>query len=852
MTVSSRSATFASAFALLTTPLLAQQPDPIAPGALGAPQFVANRGQWRAPARFLIEHGAVRTWVTDDAVLVHAERGELGVCVELGWEDAAGTPRGHQELPTRRNWLRSDAQGGQVTDVPAFVQVHQPGLYDHVDLVLRQQDGRVEYDLVLAPGARLDRATVRVRGHEGLWLDADGALVLDTALGELRQTPPVTWATDAAGARTPLPSRFVVLGHDRYGFAVDGWEEALAAGDAVTIDPGLVWGTFLGGSGADPCTKVRGDTNGEVFVCGTTDSTDLPTTVGAFRTATSGNDDAFVARISADGHTLIYCTYLGGTGDEHASALRVQPNSTVAVAGHTNSFNFPLTGNRYQAASAGGIDAFVTILNAAGSAMLYSSYYGGTGDDTDVQLWITPNTDIWLAGRATGSTPTSPNAFQIIGGGQGDVFFGIINRSVGVNPPLRYGSLFGSAGDDLAVHSLHVDANDIATIGFTTASVGLTTTSTAFQSSIVGNTPTGFILCFDPANPVAAATVIYASYYGATGGAVEELHVEQDSNGFFACVATTSSPNWATSPVSSQPAYGGGASDALVSRFNPGVSGSAALLIATYLGGSGAERVEDMNFVYTQGTLDLVSLAGSTTSPNLPVTNSAFQQSPNGGSGSGFCAQIDFRLPGPAQRAFSTYYDGCGPGDEIVRGVDRLPGGDLVVAGESTSSLVPGSAFAFQQLPGGSVDGFVGRLDRIALPAPFSAYGTPCGVAGFVPALAGGTPGRLSQQFSVDMTNLRNNGAGVMALGVNNVDWFGAPLPFDLSFNNMPGCFLHTSSDFFYFFVYSGTSASFGLPVPATMQFHDISVYLQFFMIDLAANPFGMAASNGLQLHLRY
>src|SRR5262249_12686738 len=161
------------------------------------------------------------------------------------------------------------------------------------------------------------------------------------------------------------------------GFRVAGYD----ASRPLVIDPVLSFSTYLGGSGDDRALGIAVDpTTGDALVTGTTDSTNFPT-ANALQPNYGGGDDAFVARLSADGSALVYSTYLGGSSFDEGDGIAVDPNTGDAlVTGATVSTNFP-TANPLQPNNAGGSDAFVARLRADGSALVYSTYLGGSGND---------------------------------------------------------------------------------------------------------------------------------------------------------------------------------------------------------------------------------------------------------------------------------------------------------------------------------------------------------------------------------------------------------------------------------------------------------------------------------------
>lgn len=828
--------------------------------------FVENRGQWAAAARFGVERGSERVWVTDDGFWLQAEAaGDLGVALRFsfgGADAATGDSRtaiartspaasGEARQDGLRHWLTGVRQ---VTDVPAFAAVRHRGLLPGTDLVLRDGGGFLEYDLVLREDVDLATVRVRVEGHDGLRLLADGRLRIDTVVGPLHQTPPRSWRTQPDDARVEVGSRFVVLSADEFGFQVDGG----AAGE-LTIDPGLIWGSFLGGSLDDRCDAVDFDSNGRVAVAGSTLATDLPTTPGSYRPSAVGNRDAFVAVFDATGQNLVYCTYLGGLGDEFVGNIRSAGAGRLAIAGWTDSTNYPVTGNRYQQNNAAGFDGFATILTATGAALDYSTYFGGLGDQTQVRLYMAPNGNIHLAGLTDGTVPITGAAFQGTRAGQRDLFYALLNRAPG-STSLTYGTYYGGTGDEMDCSSLHVDGFGIATIGGTTNSTNCpgvagpntpAAPGTFYALTYPGGQKSGLLICFDPAQS-GNTSFVYWSYFGQAGGDTERLMCELDSDGFFSCVATTSSPNWPASPVAFQSTYGGGASDVIVFRANGGVAGPSALMLLTYLGGSGAESATAFHLQYVSNTTELTSVVGSTTSTNFPTRPSALQGAMAGTGRSGFVAQVDTRIPGAGMLVYGSYFDGCLAGDDELRGIQRNAAGELAVAGYTAASVAPGTRGSVQTRNGGGQDGIVALLDTIAQPAPFGTFGAGCGVPGFVPAITVGTPPRMCFPFSCNVGNLRANAVGLMMMGLSNTNWNGAPLPLPLDSQGLTGCNLLISPDTSFLLFASGTSTTFGFPTPASMDYYGADLFLQFVMFDAAANPFGAALSNGARLNLQF
>jgi hypothetical protein len=185
---------------------------------------------------------------------------------------------------------------------------------------------------------------------------------------------------------------------------------------------GIIYSTYLGGSSVDYGSGIAVDSSGAAYVAGATYSSNFPTTSGAFRTTPAGNYDAFVAKLSSSGNSLVYSTYLGGSGVEEAGCIAVDSQGNASVAGFTGSLDFPLQ-LAYQSVYRGSLDAFLTKFNASGTALLFSTYLGGAGDDRAYGVAVDPAGNISVIGMTSSRNfPTTASAVQTAIGGSYDAF----------------------------------------------------------------------------------------------------------------------------------------------------------------------------------------------------------------------------------------------------------------------------------------------------------------------------------------------------------------------------------------------------------------------------------------------
>src|SRR3989454_4023203 len=312
-------------------------------------------------------------------------------------------PRGRGELPTRSNYFAGSDPSKWRVGITSYREVVYEDLYDGIDLVYRSDGAGLKYEFVVRPGADPDRIRWSYQGVVGLEITA-GALLVRTDFGEFEDAAPIAYQ----GGREV-----------RCGYSLERLTVGLQCGSwdrtqALTIDP-LLYSTFLGGS-----TDARGlalavDASGNVYVTGYTLSADLPTTPGAYRTSIGGAGtwDAFVVKLNPSGTAPVYSTFLGGSNHDRGFAIAIDAAGDAYVAGYTNSSDFPTTPGALRTSFAGGgMEGFVTKLNPAGNALLYSTFLGGTADDRIYAIALDANGEAFVTGRTKSPDfPVTAGAF---------------------------------------------------------------------------------------------------------------------------------------------------------------------------------------------------------------------------------------------------------------------------------------------------------------------------------------------------------------------------------------------------------------------------------------------------------
>ncbi len=445
--------------------------------------------------------------------------------------------------------------------------------------------------------------------------------------------------------------------------------------------------SYLGGTGSEITGSVAVDSTGAIYVVGSTDSADFPVK-NALAGTLAGGADAFVAKLASDGRTVLWATYLGGTGDDQAYGVAVDSTGSVWVAGRTTSTDFPLT-NPLQASNGGGEDGFLVQLAQDGGSILYSTFLGGTGDDRISAIGLDGAGNVWVAGTTDSvDFPVSSDAYQTILGGGTDAFLAQVSAD---GTSLLHATYLGGAGSDGAL-ALAVDPTGIATVVGSTDSDDFPTAG-ALQDTLAGGTD-AFVLRYD----VSTAQVLFSTYFGGTGDDTA-IGIAVDAQGALTVAGTTTSSDL---PVSTgfQGSFGGD-SDAFVFSL---ASDGTTLNYSTYLGGSGQEEARGVALAQ-DGTAIVV---GRTSSADFPVV-AASQRGIAGGM-DGFLVRVS---KSGQSLAYATYLGGSA--DDALNAV-ALDASDLPVVGGNTDSGDIGLLFPFQPAMGSAPDAVAGRVLADAAP----------------------------------------------------------------------------------------------------------------------------------------
>jgi len=644
--------------------------------------FEANHGQTDARVQFLSRmDGGVLFLTSSEAVL---RSGRDVVRMKLKGANPASRAEGADLQAAKSNYLIGSDPAQWRTGVANYGRVRFNAVYPGIDLVYYGKDGRLEYDWVVQPGADPARIRLRFDGVGQARVDANGDLVLKTPAGEIREKKPLIYQSNGAGGNREIAGRFAMRGRREAVFEVGAYD----ASRPLVIDPVLVYSSFLGGSGADQAYGIAVDSAGSAYVAGSTTSTDFPT-VNKIQGPGELGADAFITKISADGSTKIYSTYLGTVQDDHATAIAVDAQGDAYVAGDTSSSSFPLVKPLQKTAA----PSFVAKLNPAGNALLFSTFFGA-GDmninaialDTGGNAYITGYTDSTSFPTVNPVQPKlAPNAT-----GSGPAYDAFVSKISSDGSLLIYSTFLGGNGMDIGL-GIAVDPNGNMYVTGTTLSTNFPTMN-ALDSTNKGNASnyrTGFVTKIN----ASGSAFVYSTYLGGSGIDLANA-IAADAAGNAYITGATESVDF---PVANalEPTYPF-SQQAFVTVINP--SGSA-YVYSTYLGGEGFSQA----YGIAVNSAGQAWVTGQTQSSNWPMVNPL--QTPKGGFNAVFVTE--FSADG-SSLLFSTILTGT-TGSSQANAIALDATGNAYVAGVVSSKDFP-TVNPFQGAIGGGNDAFVLKI----------------------------------------------------------------------------------------------------------------------------------------------
>jgi hypothetical protein len=342
--------------------------------------FEANRGQAEKNVRFLSRGNGYTLFLTSAETVLTLRRpsGRTSndAVLRMRLVGANPSPRivGTEELSARSSYFVGNDPGRWRNAIPNYARIRYHQVFPGVDLVFYGNQGQLEYDFIVAPGADPARIKLAFSGAQRLRIEK-GNIVAHLAGGDVRLHQPVLYQ-EQNGSKVPIQGNFILTSNREVAFNVGPYDKR----SALVIDPSLVYSSYLGGSNVDQGLALAVDAQGNAYITGSSSSANFPTTNGALqKQARNASGTAFVLKLNPSGTGIIYSTFLGGSNTDVGRAIAVNRNGEAYIAGSTLSQDFPTTPGALQTVNGGAQDSFVAKLSADGSRLLYSTYLGGGG-----------------------------------------------------------------------------------------------------------------------------------------------------------------------------------------------------------------------------------------------------------------------------------------------------------------------------------------------------------------------------------------------------------------------------------------------------------------------------------------
>jgi hypothetical protein len=569
------------------------------------------------------------------------------------------------------NYFIGNDPGKHASYVGLYKEAVVKDVYNGIDLRYYFDKGILRYDYVVHPGADPSQIAFTLEGSDKTYVNEKGNLVFTTRFGEVAMAELKTYQADD---KKQVLCRFVKRGKvwsieisnydtqqllvidplvystyiggsikdEGYAIAVDGSDNAYVTGFAQSTNydvtagafqttnggnwdvfvtklnasgSALVYSTYIGGSADEMGCGIALDGSGNAYVTGWTYSTNYDVTVGVFQTTNGGAWDVFVTKLDASGSSLVYSTYIGGDNDDRGYGIVVDSSGYAYVTGYAKSNNYDVTTGAFQTAHGGGnYDVFVTKLNASGSALVYSTYIGGSHWDHGYGIAIDGSGNAYVTGY-TWSTDydVTTGAFQTTNGGGGnlDVFITKLNAS---GSSLVYSTYIGGSDEDRG-YGIVLDGSGNAYVTGYTRSTDYDVTAGVFQAT----KDVGYDVFVTKLN-ASGSGLVYSTYIGG-GNSDYGYGIAVDGSGNAYVTGFTQSTNYDVTPGAFQTTSGGG--DVFVTKLNASGSG---LVYSTYIGGSAL----DYGYGIAIDGIDNAYVTGRTQSTDYDVTPGAFQTT-NGG-----------------------------------------------------------------------------------------------------------------------------------------------------------------------------------------------------------------------------
>ncbi|UCC92449.1 MAG: SBBP repeat-containing protein, partial [Thermoplasmata archaeon] len=650
----------------------------------GKGRFVENLGQWGDHVRFVATGAMGEVAFHDDGAMYILKEDGADRAVKVSFHGATNViPVGVGDTGARHNYLIGDDPDGWVVGAREFEAMEYQNVWEGIDVRYYFTDLGFKYDVVVGQDADPSSVRFDVDGHTGLEVGID-QMTISVGEGTLLDRDLVAWYEGGEA----VEASFRPTG-DGYGFSVDK-----TPGRTLIIDPLVITrSTFLGGTYEDLGADLTMDDEGNVYVAGSSVSTDYPVTPGVHNETNQG-DDLVITKMDRDLSTIIWSTYIGGTSKELMTSIALDEEGNVHALGTTESDDFPVTPGALQNARGGPYrsDLFILKLSSDGSSLVYATYMGGMSIEIPGDIEVHD-------GRAYVAASTESKDFPI-----GDIsgwryssapFVLIISEDGTKLEAFQYWNVTRM----VEPFSMHVGEDGTVTLTGRTSSPDLPTTPGAYVEEAIWPMASFVIQCDPWTNETSLCT-----YFGATGVYASEVALDAEGNIYLAGLAYSFNQGLPLTEGAWCSTFKG-TRDEFLAKMDPNGS---RVEYCTLVGGDNYDFAGDLD-VTDDG--NAIFVGWSWKAENLNTTGNAHDDE-NEGAYEGFVVVLDKEGGSPVQ---STYL-GDQFGDYITS-VYVTPEGTLLLSGYTESKKFPVTEGAYQEELAGDRDIFITELAVLSPPS---------------------------------------------------------------------------------------------------------------------------------------
>ncbi|MFX1369772.1 MAG: SBBP repeat-containing protein, partial [Promethearchaeota archaeon] len=562
----------------------AESPEAELIGQMQNTQFIENLGQFgNTEVAFYGHLGSSRIGFCADSVRFWT--GSLGESIILSFEGAKRTePRGATPQSSSNNYFLGER--GTYANASGFKSIVYEGLWPGIDLIFTATKGGIKYEFHLSAHADPNQIKMRYKGHQTLNVKSTS---LAAHNGE--------WIVNDEGLMAiqsgkEIQAAFVRCSEDTVGVRIDAYDRSRA----LTIDP-LIYCTYLGGSGPERANDVFVDNTGQIYITGRTRSTDFPT-ISAFDETYSSGEDCYVLKLGSDGQSIIYSTYIGGTGDDVGYSITCDDSGNAYVTGYTRSGDFP-TVNAYDDTFGGDRDCFVFKLNSTGTGLDFSTYLGDVNREIGWCVDLDDSGNVYVSGDTASINFPTVNAYDDSYNFGGDCF---VTKFDSTGSSIIFSTFIGGSVLDYG-YSMVVNGSGHVYLSGSTNSANFPMVN-AYDS-----THNGADDCFILLLNASGDALIFSTYIG--GGAFDYAYdLAVDALGYSYIAGASLSDDYPV--VNAYESQFGGDTDCIVSKLSRDGS---SLVFSTYLGGTNRDEAQDI----AVDSFGCVYITGFTGSSDFPI-----------------------------------------------------------------------------------------------------------------------------------------------------------------------------------------------------------------------------------------